>query len=91
MTTEEYALAFRLLDDYARRSGCFVSEFWCSSGEYLLCLRPAGGERDAPDRYLCKYVQISSGDTDAIVSQRALPNAVIGSLEEALATVKPKP
>ena len=84
LTSEEYRLTFTLLDTHTRRNGCFVSEFFFSSGQYLICLRPMGGERGDPDRYVCKYLQLSMNDTGAISSQRALPNTVVSALDEAL-------
>ena len=84
MTSEEYRLTFTLLDDHARRNGCFVSEFFFSSGQYSICLRPIGGERDDPDRYACKYLQVSVDDVRAITSQGALPITVVSAMDDVL-------
>ncbi len=87
MTSEEYRLAFTLLDNHARRNGGFVCEFFLSRGRYLICLRPVEREGDNPSHYACKYVQVSMDDTSAIISRRALPTAVVSAIDEGLAAL----
>ena len=88
MTSEEYRLAFTLLDDHGRRNGCFVSEFFFSSEQYSICLRPVGGERDDPDRYAGKYLQVSVEDVRAITSQGALRITMVDAMDDALLALR---
>lgn len=87
MTSEEYGLAFTLLDNRARRNGGFVCEFFLSRGRYWICLRPVEREGDNPSHYPCKYAQVSVGDISAILSKRALSTAVVGAIDDALAVL----
>ena len=90
ITTEEWAVCFRLLDEYARTNhNCFVAELFLStqSEVYVGCFRAAGLEKDSPNRYACKYLQFGVEDIRAMSSANCLSVPLAKQLDDALSTL----
>lgn len=87
ITTEERAVCFKLLNEYARtKHNYLVTEFFLSplSDVYFVCFRPVGGTKDSPNRYACKYLQFGMEDIRTMASAESLPDSDADRLDEAL-------
>ncbi len=87
MTTSDRAIAFRLLDDYARsKHQCFVAEFDLDKAglEYRVCFRPTCGSKGSPNRYACRYLHVGIRDVTEAVEKKELPASVVDLLDREL-------
>ncbi len=87
MTPDERAIVFRLLDDYSRnKHRCFVAEFFPDKvgTDYHVCFRPMRGDINSPNRYACRYVDISAQEVAEAGDRKELPVSVTALLDKEL-------
>lgn len=87
MTSSEYSVFFKLLDDYCRaKHHCFVAEltFIDARDEYDICFRPTGVTRDSPNRYACRYLAFGISTLIEASQRKELPVSMTEQLDKEL-------
>jgi len=83
MTLDE-TKCFKMLDGYSRtHHRCFLAEMNLNAnkGAYALCFRPAGGDRNSPNRYACRYLHIGVKDVKSAADMQVLPLSISEMLD----------
>jgi hypothetical protein len=87
MNKEDEKALFKMLDDYARNGHrCFVSEFFASSDEYIVCFRPTDQGRSKLSA--CHYLHLPVSEADAIVTTKQLTQSLRFMLDQRLSALE---
>lgn len=88
LTGSEYAVAFRLLDDFSRsKHRCFLAELFPNEArsEYVLCFRPLTISKDLSDPMMAyRYLHIGVIDLRVMAASRVLPVLIAEKLDQEL-------
>jgi hypothetical protein len=82
---------FKLIDSHAREQHqCFLAELFIGSDPtaYTLCFRPSGPDRESPNRYACRYLNLAIVDVEKMVSAGSLDDATVALLKRELLTLQ---
>ncbi len=88
---DAYAEFFKLINSHAREQHqCFLAEFFIGSDPttYTLCFRPSGPDRESPNRYACRYLNLAVIDVNKMASAGSLDDATISLLNRELLPLK---
>lgn len=89
MTAEETRY-FRMVDAYARNHHkCFLAEMFLNTAgtHYSLCFRPVDGNKESPNRYACRYLQIGADEVRTAGQKQMLGSGTTELLDRELSTL----
>ena len=81
---------FQLLDTYAKSHyQYFLAEMFLNrtGTEFILCFRPTESNRNSPDRYACRYLQLPIKEAGIAEQQNMLSSAAKALLDKELAAL----